>query len=364
MAWNRRLLALPVAIMAAGSAATAAQDNPGRNCTDDRGVDRCTAAQHREVLELFGMQPIEAHEASGDQVRRVFYVDGYGRDLVAIAFVRAAGRDPMLSVHFPRREGESPREPLTAMVPQRVWEDLLFRSQMFDRELAPPASSPSRPVVEAVPICLHSWVYTVEAADPASPADFRRAMIRRKVEDACQEGLAEVFAVEAQRAALPLLPACASLDPDQHRNPASILAACAMLHGDRMAAAAVMNRALALRRAHGPDDLIRIEGLFDYRGSVDWNGERAGGENNEAARFWLAKLGERDQTNFYIDRLEGESAYRVRVAGSLVRPVEGNTSGNGPYERATVEQIWSYGPGREFQIETATVGPFVVITYD
>lgn len=258
---------------------------------------------------------------------------------------------------FPAPEPEP--EPLSAPVPLPVWENILFRSQLFDRTLAPAPPLPAPPgEEESISICLHSWVYTVEASDPGSPADSRPARTRRKTEDACTHGLVPFFAIEAQRAALPLLPACAALDPDQHRNEASMLAACAMLHDDRMAAAEVMNRADALRHAHGLSDLDEVADLFDYRGSVDWNGERNATGSLAQARFWLTKMAEGRPTNFYPERLEGESPYRVRLSGRLVRTIELDRNSEPVREEARVEQIWTFGPSREFQIERATVGAF------
>lgn len=69
-----------------------AQPRPDPNCRDDRGTDRCAETEQRRMRELYGVRSIEEHQAAGDQVRRIFYVDGYGRDLILIAFVRTSGR--------------------------------------------------------------------------------------------------------------------------------------------------------------------------------------------------------------------------------------------------------------------------------
>lgn len=337
MTWLRRAAALCLLLLAAP---IAAQQRPDRNCTDDRGVDRCAAEQQRRVRALFGARSIEEHEAAGDQIRRVFYVDGYGRDMVAISFVRAPGRDPTVFVHFPRREGEPASEPLQAPVPRAVWGDVLFRSAGFDRSFVPLAPGTTS-------ICLHSWVYTIEASDP--PRHGRPARTRRKTEDACQDGPGETYAVELERAALALLPHCAALDPEQHRNEASMLAACRTLSGDRMAAAEVLNRAGAFRRVHGPDEVNLIAGHFDLsRASVDWNGARHPAGSGAAA-FWAAKMSEGGHTNFYVESVEGISADRVRLTGWLAR---------GDGTRARVEQNWVFGTIQEYWIESATVGPF------
>jgi hypothetical protein len=359
MSLGLRFIALIFLMAASGSAAARPGDRADPGCRDGSPRDRCSPEERRRVRELFGMRSIEEHLTAGDQVRRVFYVDGNGRDLVAIAFVRSPGRDPLVSIHFPRIGGTPAREPFTAPVPRDVWENLLFRSQMFDRTVGP-RPEPSDPSGgRIITVCSHSWIYTAESSDPTDPADLRPGSTTTRTEDACAHGLVQFFAIEVQRAALPLLPACAILDPRQHHDEASTIADCAMLHGDRLAAAEVMNRVYALRHARDLADLNKIEGLFDFRGKVDWNGERNGTEFGAQPRFWLTKMGEGGgRTNFYFDRIEGETAYRVRLSGSLVRTIEQGGESEPIRQRARVEQIWIYGPARVFQIESVSVGPF------
>lgn len=349
----RSLVLLLVSLLVATPAA--AQREVDSNCADDNGVDRCSAEQQRRVRALFGARSIEEHRDAGDQVRRVFYVDGYGRDVVLISFIRAPGREPMASVHFPRREGQPLRAAFETPVPETVWEDILRRSALFHRRFAAP---PLPGEGQAVSICLHSWVYTIEANDPRRRTD--PASLRRKIEDACEDGPGEAFAWEMQSAALRLFPACAALDPDQHRNPASQLAACAILSGDRLAAATVMNRLNRFRSADRPDDAALLAGLFDFdRVSIDWQGTLL----SRPARpqdFWLQRLAADGAHGLYYDSIEGLSADRVRFRGSLRRSVDAPNEGPTTYYRAPVEMIWVYTGAREYQIESVTVGAWVV----
>jgi hypothetical protein len=323
-----------------------------RNCSDDRGVDRCSGEQHRRVLTLFGLQPIETHAAAGDLVRRVFYVDGYGRDVVAISFLRRREQDAAMFVHFPRREGEAPRPPMQVLISEALWTEIEAASDLFDRDLAPAApASPGSDVF----ICAHSWVYTVEAVE--QPEEDKPARIRRKTQDACANGPAEQFAQLVHRRAVPLLPHCAVLDPSDHRNGATLLAACSLLSGDRIAAAHAMNAAQALRDISEPDDLARVREVFRPAASLTWPGADRPTRGDAAARAWHSGVTE-VHTNFYIEGAHGLSPGRARVTGKLWRSADadGNTSGSN--QQAPVELTWVREPHGEWQLESAVVGRF------
>ena len=343
--WIATLLLLS----APGEAPKAEQFPPPGDCRDDDGVDRCSAEQQGRVRELFAVAPIETHRDAGDQVRRAFYVDGYGNDIVAIAFIRPKGGDPMLRVHFPRAPDGTRTEPQQAPVPPDVWEDLIRRSGHFDEPLRRLAEAPS--ASGEMTLCIHGWVFTVEATDPAE-GEYRPATLRRKTEGGCDDGLVEAYAVELQRAAVPLLPHCARLDRSRHRNEATLLSACRLLRGDRLAAAEVMNRLDAFRSVEAAEDWPLLRGLFAHDARIDWAGETlaaAGG----SAEAWARKMSEGGPTSLYWDHVEGESAERVRFVGQLSRSIEGEER----YRLARVEQIW-VREGRDFQIERATVGNF------
>lgn len=301
------------------------------------------------------MQPIEAHRDAGDQVRRAFYVDGYGRDVVAIAFVRSPGRDPEVRIHFVREEAAPDLAPIVAPVPADVWDLLIERSEHFDRALVP---LPQPPAANEIVICMHSWVFTVEAADPAM-YEGEPATIRRRTEDACENGLTEAYAAEIYRAALPLFPYCARLDARQYRTPANQLASCGVLTGDRSAAAMVMNAVDPLRRARGPDDLAEIAVLFDHRSRVTWNGEpNPTGGLDDAARYFLTRLAESRADYVYVERVDGERSDRVRLLGGLVRRAEQEEEDGDLVQRATVEMVWEEEHDDHFLIREARIGPF------
>lgn len=335
--------------LAVASPATAAQAQNDPNCRGDRSSGACLEALSRGKSELYGVRTLEAHRTAGDQVRRIFYDDGYGDDLILIAFVRAPGANSVLSVHFPRLRDGRLREPLTVALSREAWRAALLRQADFTS--TPPARDPSI-------LCMHGWTYLIEAADPVRG---REAEQRRAIENSCDFGPAARHAAEIERAALPFFPYCARLDPRQHRNPASQLAACALLRGDRMAAAEVMNLAAPFRAITGPWDAAQLASVLTARSRINWNGERneIGGS---AAAFWATRAAPRiSATTIRFEAIEGGGAGRVRAWGRLSRFVDG-PQGLTTIETARVEQIWVRQPAGAFQVESATVGPWVPYT--
>jgi hypothetical protein len=323
-----------------------------KGCRGDRGVDRCADVQRR-LRELYGVKAIEAHLGADDQVRRAYYVDGNGRDLVHIAFVRAAGRDPTVWVHFPRRPGVAALEPLQAPVPKAAWDHVLDRSSLFDRTLAPLER------VQAdgfITICLHGWGYAIEATDPPEPGSGSgRPPPRRAIGNSCDDDLVADYATELARSAVALFPACMALDPQHYRNDASRLAACGMLSGDRIAAADVLNSANALREPRDPEDEPVLSALFSDDAVIDWDGSVIRGAPGPA-RTWLARLKTTRARYFYAESVEGLSSRRVRLLGKLARAQQGVEDGS--MERASVEQIWVFTPEHDYRVESVKVGPF------
>jgi hypothetical protein len=345
---NRNLLVAAIfgQFLAAGSAV--AQVDP--NCRDDPSGGPCVEARVRRIREPYGVPSIEEHRAAGDQVRRIFYVGSTGYNRLFIAFVRPRGGDPIVSVHFPRRAGGQAEPPLQTALPWAVWQDVLFRSAYFDRDLA---ALPSRGGSRS--ICLDGGTYLVEATDPPLSRE-EPPTLRRAIGHDCEDGLAKQYAAEVERAALPLFPHCARLDPRQYPSPILQLEACRSLRGDRMAAAEVLNDAEAFRAISGSWDAARLARIFSERSRIDWNGER--NEGGGAAAFWAAHATPAiSVTNISYESIEGESADRVRLTGTLSRFVETRRAGVTAIETARVEQIWVRYLGA-FRVESATVGPW------
>jgi hypothetical protein len=338
-----------IAVLLPFASMLAAQQSSA-DCKDDRGTDRCASAVQSRMRAMYGLPSIEDHARRGDEVRRVFYVDGYGRDLIAISFVRAPGRDPAAFIHFPRRIGERGTPALQAPVPHRIWGDVLQRSGLFDREMLPRATDK-----QELNVCLHAWLFLAETNDPAR-ADGGDALVRRKVEDACQDGPVGAFATELQQMALPLFPHCDRLDPSQYRNAAAQLSACRLLSGDRVAAAEVMNRTDALRGFRSPSDREQIAGLFGHSVRIDWAGEQRELGMIPAGQYWADKLRAVGGANFYLEKVEGQSADKVRLTAAFSRIEDPPGEGRSIHHRAPVQLTWQFGPSQQWEIVAVTVG--------
>lgn len=249
-----------VAIALLFAVPAAAQDEAGvltqdvrsvfaRGCGDDRGNDRCDPEEQARMHALHRIvSPQEALEQK-IQMRRAMFVDGYGRDIVSVTFLRAPGESPRVSVAGPIRAPYDPPAELSAPVSHDVWIRVLGDSEHFNRDLVSEEGGGD------LQICLHGAFTVVEAVDPprrppnlvfsadalsgeieVREAELRPGRVRVDAESACASGLAVPYAYKLARIAVESLPQCATLDPDDHRGNPNLLAACQRLRGDRMAA--------------------------------------------------------------------------------------------------------------------------------
>lgn len=285
------------------------------------------------------------------------FIDGYGRDTVAVEFRRAPGSGPEVALYLPRMPGETglAQPALTGAVPLADWEELERRSLYFDRRLVPEPVSTTEGSDERIVVCSHGWIYAVEYSDPAERSASRR--LRRRVENACDGALTGEYATLLSDVAARLLSGCAALDRRLHRNSASLLNVCARFSGDRAAAALVYNRIGELRGGGRADDLPLLRSLFAPRARLEWNGELI---ERRVAETWLARTSEADNASYFTRRLHGESAQRVREQGVLQRwRNEGDEeTGRSVLWSAPVELVWRLHLGIEFRIAEARVGAF------
>jgi hypothetical protein len=334
---------LAAATLCATAPIEARQSAP--QCVDgDSGRSRCGPDEERRLLELYGMRAIPSLRESGDQVRRAFYTDGFDQDVFAISFVRAMGREPQVSVTFPRRSGEAPWT-MEAAVSLATWNDVLARSRFFDRALAPLSDD------AAESICMHPSSALVESSDVAGePFD---TGVRRQYGSACPTGLAFVYAVELMKSAEPLFGFCQSLDARMNR--LSILDQCGRLRGDRVAAAQVFKRMDECLLALAMTDPKQVAQSFSREATAEWAGERS--QPGKAADFWLGHAGPGQYVHIAVDLVTAPFQREARVVGRLTQRSE--RSAGMQFEVASIEVRWTRDSlSGDFLIEHVTVGAF------
>ena len=320
-----------------------AQPPSSRASVCEAECTRARAAERDRLLETYGLPSLERLRDERAAVRRVFYVDGNGRDVIAMTFIRARGHAPELTVHFPRRSGEPERRPLRTALAASVWRDVRLRSEHFDRALVPV------PPAEQT-ICIHGWIYTAEATDPgpdATPGEIRRA-----TEDACADGLVSSLGSSLYAVAVPLFPQCDLLQRDQHRNGATLLAECGRLSGDTLAAAEAYNRIGGLKGGGNPEHRPLLRSIL-YGATLEWEGVRLA----NPPEAWLARTSEPQIASFFPLTAHGETSGRVRMTGTLERWIHAGE--RSVRENAPVELLWTRRQDGIFTVERAVIGAFV-----
>jgi hypothetical protein len=344
-----RRLAWALALLLFSAAPAAAQSDTDERCWDDPNRASCLQSRADRLVETYGARRIEAHRDAGDQVVRIFF--WHNQDLALIAFVRAPGHEPRAYVSFPRQRGRPAPAAMEAPIPAAVWYEALDRAAYADRTFVP--LPPRQP--ESQTVCIHPTVYVFEANDPAVPVYEMPARIRRHSSSSCDDAPLFQFATDLRRLALPLFPACEALDPEGYGDALSRLRTCQRLSGDRLLAAEVMNLAVPLGNINGPDDLRRLQNLFDYQAAIDWNGRRRRPEEGSTAAFWLARYTEDHVAGLGIESAEGLTNGQVRLSGHLRRDRPG--ANDGTSQSARFEQIWARTVSGT-QVTSFAVGPW------
>lgn len=297
------------------------------------------------MLDIFGMRPIQEHQRAGDQVRRLFVLNSHRYPVVAIAFVRAPGREPTVYLHFPRSSGGT-RAPFEAAVPYGAWEEILERSRSFERQFVPVPPPPANPGDQL--ICLDAWEDIGEATDPALGET--ASSVRRAVAEDCEDRPMRAFARDLRRTAIALFPYCDRID-EEGNSPHERLAMCGRLRGDRLAAADGLNRVSLLQH-----DTVRhrVMSLFSQNTRINWNGSSAQGDPGD---YWVQQMAAQ-RAHFDFEYVEGEAANRVRVVGYLERDIDVPANADPIEERAPVEIIMTLDPLplSQFQVVSITVG--------
>lgn len=313
------------------------------DCYDDNLTDRCNAQGQRARRERHNLRSIEALAAANVQTRRVFYVDGYGREMPVVIFQRERGRSAEVVVSATTRDADDqPRiVEMRAPITNAVWRDVVQRTQRFAEVPSP------RPADSEHVICLHSWVMTMEAADPG-----QRTPVRARTQDSCNRGGIREPAFDLARIAYDALPHCRALNRQHYRNEVSAFPTCALLEGDQLASAQAVNRFNDFQRLD--EGGVGASGFISTDAEMDWMGERVRGSGD------VASLWSREQLTrkFYFRRAVGESEDRVRVFGVVVEALDANA------RSAEAELVWTRTSGSDFTLASAIVGPFASASAD
>lgn len=286
-------------------------------CADDRGADRCSDAAVKSWRERYALPAIEQLADDGAAVRRVFYVDGYGRDVLAISAIRAKGASPIIELRVPRT-GEA--EPIRRLrtISENAWDQILADSAVAHRRYQPEASADP----EEISICLHAWVTRYEASDPRQLAQYiigqqwQEAQTRAVTASACADTPTDAFGAKLAWIAADNFAECSALQAAGQRNGVSLLETCLALSGDTFAAAHATKalRGLELLWIQiGKDrswtDKVREDYFLASQdmkssGSIDWDR--------------LSKLfAGVDFINFDVDQTHGIDSQHARMTGEL-----------------------------------------------
>lgn len=332
-----RLFAVLAALLFAPVAAfaQAAPPLPGPpECLDDDHTNRCLPEVQARSRALLGVASIEDEAASGAVIYRAFFVNGGGNDMPAVAFERRPGQSPEVVVYG--RDSRSMRAPVDA----ETWARVQGQSVLADRIIQPLDPSDTSP-----PLCLHSWVQTVEIAN-APRERFLNEPVRRRTEDACGGGPATLFAFSLAAMAVETIPWCARLERDGQSNSLWLLTLCLRLSGDRIAAADLYNAAYPdgewEQHADMTDRLWRQRLGMNSSTVLTWGDQvvRSGSWSlDELLAFLQARFAEHDNLRFSPTEIEGVNAYRVIVRGNTAYDVDDVWMG------AEYRQTWVWDQG-------------------
>lgn len=318
------------------------------DCLDDNLTNRCDADRRAATLVLFSAPTIEQDAESGAEVYRVLSVDGYGQDLPVIAFERRPGASPQAVVYA------AGGRTLKAVVGMEVWRRVQREARFSDQLITSERLEVNGR--EMPPMCLHSWVVTVEMANSRLDRS-RRVPVRRRTEDTCTGGLTTQSAFGLADLAMDAFPQCRELNEGDYRSVAHRLGACSALNGDVPAAAEVRNH--LTRVQHGRSGETASDFWRRYTGlnavpTVSWDGETAVGRlhGSEVSDFLAAKV-QAHSVNLAPEAITGLDAREVMVTGTLVSFVRPGERGS---PAGVYSQTWAFSdPAQNWTLKSMTV---------
>lgn len=237
----RALFLSILALLAIPASAQDAKDFAS-GCADDSGGDRCSNAAIKAWHDRYGLRPVEAMAADGTAVRRMLYVDGYGRDVIAISAIRAKGAPPIIEIRQPSAKEAIAPTTWTRPIPEKAWNRILGEATTAHRRFAPEGGP-----ADEIEMCLHAWVSRFESGDPRRLASFVVGQVwldpesRAMTASACDGSPTDRFGATLAEVAADAFGECSSIDADRMRNGIALIEACMRLRGDTIAAGHVIS---------------------------------------------------------------------------------------------------------------------------
>jgi len=335
------------------------QDVWERGCGDDDGKDRCDPKMQERMRGLYGVDTAQDFADRGAYLRRVMFVDGYGNDILALSFVREKGASPYVEIRVPTKEGAKETNVIAETMSDDDWLDLIGKGLFFDRDLQRDDKNGPQP------ICLHSWVVSLEAVDPTRlsrntlPAHELKPSYRQTTKRTCGESLATRFAFELADFGYELFAECKSIPLETERNKVTALNTCHRLKGDRVSAGQALQLAKNIRRSqYNPkrtpnSSTKQLEQLIVHpdpndRPSQDLrNITRA--KRSEIIRELLAG-------NLFFLNFTGVDADHVRIQAQQVRFSDDPNASRLPIREITISALNELG---DFKIYDIKAGEFM-----
>ncbi len=224
------LLSLPFAANARAQVDTviAAFD---RGCSDNRGNDRCDPEYHSIMRKLYGIESAKTLKSRKLDVRRVYIINGYGRDVIAVTFLRKEDGTAWVEILSPAWDllKVQPRKLIGTLSPSD-WKKVVELTSLADNASGSKVSialalanieEQTNDSEKPITLCIHGWGAVFETAS----GDFYAGSCKD------EEGVTKAF--DTLPIARAVLPECTGFQLDEFRNMASLLAECQLLGGDR-----------------------------------------------------------------------------------------------------------------------------------
>lgn len=326
-------------------------------CTDDNGTNRCDTETQAKTRNAYGIADVDALAAQGTYVRRAMLVDGYGRDILAVSFIRKKGMDPIVEIRAPQPKGARTSSSISMPISLSEWNNMLSQGGYFDRDLAPMLAEDGK--TELRNICLHSWMATVEAVDPARlssnslPAMDEVPVIRRKTQSACDGGLAVQYAFQLADLAYDVLPVCQSINLEFQRNKVTALSTCLSLSGDRAAAGQALSLSHGIEKALHiyPKDGTQTQKALEWLiVSADPNDRPQPGSNHITRNERAALVATLQQGDIYFSGYHGVDADHVEIDAMQVHRTDDQPSSENPQRKIKIYASREVGEFRIYRI--------------